>query len=64
MKTKPFRLHFRFRSVTNQLETVFEDCPTTSQKNAREIGRRLALERAQEHDGKYWFMGVFQGARP
>ncbi len=63
MKTKVFRLHFRFRSVTNQLETVFEDCTTTSQKNAKAIGKRLAEERAHSYAGKYWFMGIDDTAR-
>ena len=58
MKTKTFALHFRYRTATNQLEIVFEDVQTTSQKDARAIGKRLAEQRAQEHDGKYWFMGL------
>lgn len=58
MKTKTFALHFRYRTATNQLETVFEDVQTTSQKDARAIGKRLAQERAQQHGGKYWFMGL------
>lgn len=55
---KDFKLHFRYRSATNSLETVFEDCQASSQKDAKLIGKRLAVERSQQHDGKYWFMGI------
>lgn len=53
---KLFKLEFRWRTATNQLEGAYEDCLANSQKEARQVGNRLAQERAQSHAGKYWFM--------
>jgi hypothetical protein len=61
MKTKPFHLHFRYRKMLgnySSLEMVYETIEATSQKEAKATGKRLAEQRAQDHDGKYWFMGL------
>lgn len=55
---KIFRLHFRYRDATNSLEDCLEDCQTTSLVNARAIGKRIAAERGQQYDGKYWLYNV------
>jgi hypothetical protein len=57
---KTFELHFRYRDGRNELFDKTETCTASSNKEARQIGNRLAQERANEHDGKYWFIGLLQ----
>lgn len=58
MKLKQYRLYFRYRTVTNDLNDLFEVVQSESLKLAKLGGKRLAEERAPAYGGKYWFMGV------
>jgi hypothetical protein len=58
MKTKLFELHFRYRDGRNELFDVFSTVTTTSHAKAKALGKSLAVERAGEYSGQYWFMSA------
>ena len=51
MKTKTFKLHFRYRDV-NGLQDAWAEVQATSRDDAKKTGKRLELERALDIDGK------------
>jgi len=55
---KQFKLHFRWRTHSNQLNDLTEFVEAFSLKEAKQIGKDIEAERSQSYGGKFWFMGV------
>ncbi len=58
MKIKSFRIYYRWRTETNDLNDKWETVETTSKNKARDHGKSIAAERAKSYAGKYWFIDV------